>query len=201
MTRRKPLRGRHRITERARRFAAEYLVDFNAKEAAIRAGYSPRCAKQTAYKMLRWPAVAALVDASKARARARVDATVDDIVDELRRVGFADIRTFFDAQGRLLPIDQLSPDAASALASVEVVTRRVPGGDATDVEYVAKIRSWDKVHALELLGKRLGLFPDRVRHEGAVGIVPLTPEQAARLSTEDLQAIVAIAKKAQGEDA
>jgi phage terminase small subunit len=181
-------------------FAQEYLKDLNATAAAIRAGYPKRTARQAGHKLLRVPAVEALIQSDWDMLREKNAATVDRVVEELRRVAFSDLGAFFDANGNLRPLQDLSEEERSALASVKVVTRPVVGGENGDVEYVQEIKAWDKVRALETLARHLGMLLDRTRHDGTIALVPLTPEAAARLSTEDLEHIVAIAKKVTGGD-
>jgi len=188
------------LSDRRRLFAQEYLKDLNATAAALRAGYAAGSAKVSGHKLMHTPEVVALIEAAQAKLREKNDVTVERIVEELRRVGLSDLRQVFDEHGKLRSLADLPEEVAAMLASVKVVTRPVAGGDKGDVEYVHEIKAWDKVRALELLGKYLGILVDRTKHEGAIALVPLTPEQAARLSNADLEQIVAIAKKAQGAD-
>ena len=192
-------RPRHALTARRELFVQEYLKDLKPKDAAIRAGYSPKTAAQQAFKLLHVPTVVALIEAAQTKLRAKNDATVERVVEELRRLAFSDLGAFFDANGNLRSLHDLTEDERAALASVKVVTRPVAGGEKGDVEYVHEIKAWDKPRVLETLARHLGMLLDRTKLEGTVGLVPLTPEQAARLDTKDLEAIVAIARKARGE--
>ena len=73
-------------------------------------------------------------------------------------LAFSDIRKFYDARGRLKPIHALPDDLAACIASIEVVKRNVTGGDGK-TEFVYKIKLWNKLQALELLGRHQHLFP------------------------------------------
>jgi len=98
--------------------------------------------------------------------------TVARVLQELSRLGFSDIRQAFDEQGNLLQPDQWSDAFAASVSSLEVVTRTLPGcGDdeAAKVEYVHKIKIWDKNSALEKIAKHLGMFVDRIEHSGPYG--------------------------------
>lgn len=192
-------RPRHALTARRELFAQEYLKDLDGTNAAIRAGYSPKTAAQEAFKLLRVPVVADLIEKAQAKLRAKNDVTVERIVEELRRVALSDLRKAFDEHGNLRSLADLSEEVAAMLASVKVVTRPVVGGEKGDVEYVHEIKLWDKVKALETLARHLGMLLDRTKVEGTLALVPLTREAAARLSNEELEQIVAIAKKAQGD--
>jgi phage terminase small subunit len=187
------------MTPMRRRFAEEFLIDFHATAAASRAGFSARTARQAGHRLLRVEAVAALIEAGQARLREKNAATVDRVVEELRRLAFSDLGVFFDANGNLRPLKDLTEEERAALASVKVVTRPIAGGEKGDVEYVHEVRLWDKVKALETLARHLGMLLDRTKVEGKIALAPLTPEQAAKLSTADLEQIVAIARRVQGE--
>jgi phage terminase small subunit len=115
------------LTPKQRRFVDEYLVDLNATQAAIRAGYSARRAasSRTAHVIgpenLGKPEIAAAVrEAIDARA-ARTLVEADRVLHELSRVAFSDIRTLFDEQGALRNVADLSDDEAAAVAAVGVV--------------------------------------------------------------------------------
>jgi len=82
-------------------------------------------------------------------------------VRELAKVGFGDIRDLFDADGRLKRPGELSEAAAARVSAIEVVTRKA--GD--EVEYIHKIRLWDKVGALVQLGRHLGMWKDKTEVE------------------------------------
>lgn len=73
---------RHRDARRER-FAQEYLKDLNAKDAALRSGYSPKAAKQTGHKLLSEPSVAARITELKAARAERVNVTVDWVLEQL----------------------------------------------------------------------------------------------------------------------
>lgn len=190
-----------KLPPRQARFVQEYLKDLNATQAAIRAGYSAKTADVCGPRMLGFAGVASAIQVAQEKLAAKNELTVERIVEELRRIGVSDLRALFDEAGNLRPINTLPDHVAAAIASVEVVSRPVAGGDKGDIEYVHKVRAWDKPRALELLGKYLGILVDRQKHEvsGTIGLVALTPEQAARLDDDDLAAICRVAAKARGE--
>ncbi len=143
------------LTARQARFVQEYLVDLNAKQAAIRAGYSPRSAETNGNRMLRNAQVAAAVRVAKAERERRTEITSDRVLRELARVAFFDPRKLFGADGQPLPIAELDDDAAAVVAGLEV---SVAHNDDGTVTRVAKIKLADKLAALEKLGRHLGLF-------------------------------------------
>ena len=168
------------LDPRESRFLDEYLVDLDVERAAGAAGYSQSMARSKCYQWVsngkeKPELFAELQRRQQARAK-RTEITQDRVLAEFARIGFADLRTLFAADGSLRPISDLSDDEAAPLASVEVVTKVTPGrGKApATVERVHKIRAADKVQALTQLGRHLGMFVDRSQQLGADG-KPINP--------------------------
>lgn len=103
---------------------------------------------------------AAAAHARAARALAAKQATEDQIIGELVRIGLSDVRQLFDTNGQLLPVEQWSDAAAASVASLDVVRGNVAGGDGHG-DTIAKLRLWPKGEALTTLCRRLGLLTDR----------------------------------------
>ena len=143
---------------RQARFVEEYLVDANAKQAAIRAGYSPKTAEAQGSRLLSNVKVQRVIAARMAARSQRTDVAADRALLEIARLGFSDLRRLFHDDGRLKHPHEWDDDTAASIASIEVVTRSL--GDGV-VEYVRKIKLWDKGKALEQLCKHLGLYRDQ----------------------------------------
>jgi len=144
------------LTPRQERFIAEYLIDLNGTQAAIRAGYSPRTANEQAAALLAKPSIRARTEAGKARQIAKAEVTAQRVIDEMAAIGFADIRQAFKGR-KMLDVEELPDGIAKAVSSTEVVRRNVAGGDG-HTDDIHKLRLWDKPKALEMLAKHLGLF-------------------------------------------
>lgn len=74
------------LTPKQARFVDEYLIDLNATQAAIRAGYSARTAQQAGAENLSKPVIQAAIQAKQADRAARVELTTDFVVNELRAI-------------------------------------------------------------------------------------------------------------------
>lgn len=177
------------LTDKQQRFVEEYLIDCNATQAAIRAGYSAKTAEQQGSRLLRNVQVRAAVDAGREATSEKLEITKERVLGELAKIGFSDIRKMFGPGGHLLPIDALDDDAAAALSSIEVVTRKVPGGEEAEVEHVAKIKVWDKRAALVDIGKHLGMFVEKHEHTGKDG----GPIETVEMSDRDTAKAIAFA--------
>lgn len=160
---------RRAMTPKQQRFVDEYLIDLNATQAAIRAGYSARTAHATGHENLSKPEIAAAIQAAMDERAKRTEITADRVLQELAKIGFSDIRKLFTPGGNLLPVSDLDDEAAACLSSIEITTRKVRGGSDDEVEEVSKVKLWDKRAALVDLGRHLKLFTDKVEHNGPNG--------------------------------
>jgi phage terminase small subunit len=149
-----------KLTPRQEAFVREYLVDLNGKQAAIRAGYSERSAESTASALLRVPKVAEAVAEAKGERARRCEVSADRVLQELARIAFADPAAAYGPDGKLLSVREMPPETRSALAGMDVEE----GGDG---KVTRKVKTWGKVQALELLGKHLGMFTEKVEHSAA----------------------------------
>lgn len=142
------------LPPKRRTFVEEYLVDLNATQAATRAGYSPKAAEVTGHRLLRDDKIAAAIDAAMRERSARLGVKQDNVLTEIARVAFSDVRKLFDGQ-QLKSIDDLDDATAAAVASVKVVTKNLGDGQ---VEYVHEIKLWPKTQALDMAGRHIGIF-------------------------------------------
>jgi phage terminase small subunit len=99
--------------------------------------------------------------AGKAKQLDRVELTAARVLEELRRLAFADLRSFFDAAGNLKPIATWTPEQGSQVSSFEIVKKNLVAGDGL-IDTVHKFKGWDKVRSLEMLAKHFRLLVERV---------------------------------------
>jgi len=149
------------LSAKQARFVEEYLLDLNATQAAIRAGYSEKTAYSQGQRMLSKVEISAAISEAKQKRSDRTEITQDRVLQELAKIGFSDLRRTMTQGGSLLSPQDWDDETAGAISSVEVVAR--PSGETDEngnreIEHVHKIRAWDKLSALEKLGKHLGMF-------------------------------------------
>ena len=148
-------------------FVLEYLIDKNATQAAIRAGYSKKTAKQIGHRLLTNVYIEKKLKQQIALQEKRTLITTDEIIIELKKIAFLDIRGAFTDQGMLKDLQDIPEDVAHAMAGIEVMELYDGrGNDREKIGYTKKIKLCSKVHALELLGKHLKMFTDRVELSG-----------------------------------
>ena len=159
------------LTPKQERFCEEYLVDLNGRQAAIRAGYSVKSAGVQAHENLKKYNCQERVTFLKQQRSQRLAITQDNVLAELARIAFSDLRNVFTPEGGLRSPDEWDNDTAASISSVEVVTSAKQNGDdePSIIERTHKIKVWDKTKAAELLGKHLGIFGDKQ-------LPPLDPE-------------------------
>ena len=150
------------LTPKKLRFSAEYLVDLNATKAAMRAGFSKKTAYSQGQRLLKDVEIQCEIQRLANIRSERTEITQDRVLLEIARLAFSDPRNVFDEDGKLKPIQRLPVEVAASISSVEVVTKTCPGTDPVEVEYVSKIKFWDKPKSVELAGKHLKLFTEKV---------------------------------------
>ena len=155
-----------KLTPKQARFVQEYLIDLNAAQAAIRAGYSAKTARVIGHENLRKPDIAAAIEKAKAKRAERTELTSDMVVDELRKIGFANMADYMKStpQGDpYLDFSALTRDQTAALSEVTITD--VAAGKRV------KFKLHDKRAALVDLGRHLGLFEPKRKHDGTVEVV------------------------------
>ncbi|MDD3965352.1 MAG: terminase small subunit [Candidatus Moranbacteria bacterium] len=135
-------------------FCQEYLVDLNAKQAAIRAGYSQKTAEVIGYQLLQNTLVAGKLQELRTKQEVRTGISADRALKEAARLAFFDVRKLCDAQGNPIRVQELDDDTAAAIQGLELVSEKDGEGFAT----VRKYKVADKNAALERVFKHLGLF-------------------------------------------
>ena len=181
------------LTPKQQRFVEEYLVDLNATQAAIRAGYSEKTAQEIGAQNLSKLMVATAIAEAQAARSERTEITQDRVLLEYARIAFSDMRTFakWGPDGvSLIESDQLPEDAALCVAEVTETTTKHGGS--------IKFKLHDKRAALDSLAKHLGMFQtedEEPRHPDAV---PLEERLAGYLREETINAAENVARMRPG---
>lgn len=153
------------LNEKQKRFCEEYLIDLNATQAAIRAGYSVKTAAEQSSRLLTNVKVQSEISKEMAERSKRTGVNQDRIVQELARLAFCKITDVADTDGKIK--EDASADDLACIESIKVKKTETDTGSAEERE--VKISS--KVKALELLGKHLGMWNDKAEVNIALPIV------------------------------
>jgi len=156
-------------TEKQKRFIAEYLIDLNATQAAMRAGYSARTANEQGCQLLAKLSIKEALKSAMHQRQERTEITQDRVLAEYAKLAFLDPRRFYNDKGGLIPVPDLPAEVAAALSGMEIRSER--GGDGEAPADVTKIKFADKKAALDSVARHLGMFIDKVEHSGNVIVV------------------------------
>lgn len=154
------------MTKKQKRFVEEYLMDLNATQAAIRAGYSPDSARDIGCENLTKPNIKAAIDRAMAERSRRTGINQDRVIQEIAKLAFLNPVDVIDMDEATVRGEAHRDDTA-CIASVKV--KNIPTDDGAITE--REVKTYDKLKALELLGKHLGMFTDRVKVDGGVPVV------------------------------
>ncbi|WP_315069631.1 terminase small subunit [uncultured Clostridium sp.] len=146
-----------KLTKRQEQFCDEYLIDLNVTQAATRAGYSKFYAMNKAYKLLDNPAIKEYIDKRMMDRQKRTEITQDIVLEELRRIALAKPTDFFEVEDMgqykrvsIVPTKDIPEDKIGAIAGIK------QGANGIEVKL------HDRLKALELIGRHLGMFKDKI---------------------------------------
>lgn len=147
-----------KLTDKQQRFVAEYLIDLNATQAAIRAGYrvgNNQRASEIGMQLLQKTPVSEEIEKAMAERSRRTGITQDRVLNELAKIAFANAKDILDFKTATVKEDASEEDLA-CIQAVKVKRQTSSKGTLEERQVIL----YDKKAALELLGKHLGLFRD-----------------------------------------
>ena len=162
------------LNEMQRAFVAEYVKDWNGTQAAIRAGYSANSAESLASQLLKLPQVAQALAREKAHLAARSAVSQDLVMAELRKIAFSNVAKAFTVNFELKSLDEIPEDLQQCIQEVTVSTLHTKAGDITR----AKVKFYDKIRALELIGRNKDMWDAKDTGAGFTLIVNQTNNTA-----------------------
>lgn len=172
------------LTDKQEMFCREYLIDLNATQAAIRAGYSEKTSNEQGARLLANVSVQIRISELKAQRNDRIDVDADYVLKRLFEIDQMDVLDILLANGELKPIKDWPKVWRTTLSGMDVTEM---AGD--DPGFLKKIKWPDKVKNLELLGKHVTVqaFKDNVKNElvGANGLPLATPSFVISFGAED----------------
>lgn len=164
------------LTKKQKLFVDEYLVDLNATQAAIRAGYSEKAAHDIGSENLRKPNIEKEIQKRMADRERRTEITQDRVLQELAKIGFADVTNFVTIEHDCVKIRATADMPSDKIGAIAGIKEGANG---------IEIKLNDKGKALELIGRHLGMFRDKLEVSGNMQInnpyEDLTTEQLKKL--------------------
>lgn len=160
------------MTKKQKLFIEEYLIDLNATQATIRAGYSPESAGSIGDENLKKPEIKNAIKKALAERSRRTGINQDRVIQEIAKLAFLNPVDVIDMEQAAVKGEAHRDDKA-CIAAVKV--KVIPNDDGVITE--REVKTYDKLKALELLGKHLGMFTDKLKMEGTVPVVILGDDQ------------------------
>lgn len=145
-----------KMTAKQKRFCDEYLVDLNATQAAIRAGYSVESARDIGCENLTKPDIQQAIAKAMAERSKRIGVNQDRVVLELAKIAFLKMTDVVDSNGKIR--DDATEDDLSCIESIKYKHSDTDTGYSVERE----VKTASKLKALELLGKHLGMWNDKL---------------------------------------
>ncbi len=170
------------MTPKQEEFVRQFLIDLNATQAAIRAGYSVKTANEQGARLLANVSVQRAISGAMDRRAKRTEITAERVLQEFAKIAFFDPRGLFNEDGSPKSVTELDDDAAASVAGLDVVELY---DDGEKLGQVKKIKLADKLGALTQIGRHLGMFNDKLQ----------VTQDLSALSVEELVALDRIQAK------
>jgi len=164
------------VTPKQQRFVSEYLANgLNATRAAISAGYSEKTAKSQGARLLTNVDIASAVGLKTEKALVKADLSVEKTLDFVARMAFFDVKDLFEDDGSLKLIKDMSPEARTVIAGLEVTELfdGETGEQKHAIGLLKKIKLSDRRGALDMLMRYHALYHDKLAHTGPDGEGPV----------------------------
>lgn len=147
-------RAKSSLTPKQKRFCEEYLIDMNATQAAIRAGYSEKTAYSMGQRLLKKVEVQEYIQKRMTSLEYRTGITQERVLNEIAAVAFAnatDYAQVIDGRVKLTSTKDLTDEQKKGLAVIK------------EGRFGVEVKAYDKLKALQMLGDYLSLFTDKQR--------------------------------------
>lgn len=153
-----------KLTDKQKKFVEEYLIDLNATQSAIRAGYSPKTANEQGARLLANVSIQEAISKAMAERSRRTGINQDRIVQELARIAFVKITDVVNSDGEINT--NASDDDLACIESYKVEDSDSVNGSSSKRE----VKLASKIKALELLGKHVGMWNDKIQVDVSIPV-------------------------------
>ncbi|MGR3574028.1 MAG: terminase small subunit [Sagittula sp.] len=158
------------LTAKQARFVEEYLIDLNATQAAIRAGYSAKTARSQGQRLLTNVDVERALSEAQSKRSEKTGINAEWVLKRLADEAEADVADLYDEDGNLRPVHEWPVIWRKGLvAGLDVEEVTVEG---TVISRVKKLKLSDRIKRIELIGKHVDVqaFKDQVEHKGGISL-------------------------------
>lgn len=187
------------LNEKQKRFCEEYIIDLNATQSALRAGYSKNTAYSQGQRLLKNVEVQENIRLLIEKRSERTEISQDRVIEELANIAFANATDYasvverqatVEVEGKMVPIFDDDGNPLMYRTVEPVLTETLTEKQRRALSVIKKgrdgfeVKPYDKIRALELLGKHLGMFDDKIEVSGQLN------NPMAGLTTEELKKLV-----------
>lgn len=167
------------LTAKQQRFVVEYLVDLNATQAAIRAKYAVKGAKDQAYQLTQRPEIAAAIKEAMEARNQRTQVDADYVLNRLTEIDQMDLLDILDDDMSIKPLSKWPKVWRQSLSGFDIAEMFEGAGKERDLVGLMKKIKWpDKVKNLELLGKHVNV--NAFREQVAVDVTHTLSQRMAK---------------------
>jgi phage terminase small subunit len=165
------------LTQKIKTFCEEYIKDFNGTQAAIRAGYSKKTANEQAARLLANVSVQNHLSKLKQKLSDRNEDLAQQVIDELKKIGFSNIQDYIETENEIKDLSTITRDKAASVESIKKTVTEFGGGDDSPTTKTSiQFKLYDKLSALEKIGRHLGIFELDNQQKAAVINVNITED-------------------------
>lgn len=167
------------MTELQKRFAQEWVIDFNCQKAGERAGIQGDNIRITGWQMLQLPDVQAYIEQLQAEAALRCQITKDEWLNEWKRLGFSNIRDYVEDDHSIKSLDRVkNPEAIKKIKKTVSVSE-------FDTKTTVEFELHDKPNALTNIGRHLGWYEKDNEQQSKVIVPILTNDPLSNVDNND----------------
>ncbi len=142
-----------KLTPKQKNFCDEYVLDFNATRACIRAGYSQKSAAEQGYQLLHKTSVRNYLGGLLSVKSAKLEVDADLIISELITIAFANLVDAFDENGKIRKPNEIPAALWSAISEIDIGSHICTTCQKITFGNLRRVKLQDKLKALELLIK------------------------------------------------
>ncbi len=164
-----------KLSLKQERFVEEYLVDLNATQAYIRAGYAKKFAGPNVGKLMALPEIQKAIQKGKAKLSKRTEISQDRVLEELVNVAFSNLGDYMDwnsHEATMIAKDKLSREQMAAVAEINATLN--------DKGSTIKFKLHDKIRSLKILADHLGMFVQKHEIDFKHGLADRISERLQR---------------------
>jgi phage terminase small subunit len=199
-----------KLTSKQKMFVKEYLVDLNATQAALRAGYSEKTAYRTGADNLKKPQIQEAIQQAMQKREQRTEITADKVLEEYAKLGFSDVSDYLEVVTERVLVDRTAEgEPISEIKQFVFMkdTKDIPPEKLAAISEVKQhkdgsisFKLHDKRGALDSIARHLGMFTERIEHTGKDGGPIQTAVDLSGLTIEELRNLANLDADAKKDD-